>query len=105
MHDEQKERKPVYSYVNHEDAWWKVVNFTVTKVRLDFRWIAMAQIEPTNQSRLQVALETVLSNESGMDVGAAPFFLIYSRSLSEPLKSEWPETLVSVRTDFRRTNG
>ena len=95
MHDGQRGRKHVYSYINHEDAWWKVVGCTVTKVRLDFRWIPI-QIEPTNQSRLQVALETVLSDESGIDVGAGVFFLIYSRSLSEPLKSEWPGTLVSV---------
>ena len=30
-----------------------------------------------------------------MDVGAGPFFLTYSRSLSKPLESEWPEALVS----------
>ena len=69
-------------------------------VRLDFGWIP-TQIKPTNQSHPQVALETVLNNENGADVGAGPFFLIYSRSLSEPLKSEWPETLVSVEDWFQ----
>ena len=100
MHDGQKGREHVYSYINHEDAWWKVVGCTVTKVRLDSGWIP-SQIKPTSRSRLQAALETVLSDESGMDAGAGPFFLIYSRSLSEPLKSEWPETLVRVEVRFQ----
>ena len=100
MHDGQKGRKHVYSYINHEDAWWKVVGCTVTKVRLDFGWIP-TQIGSTNQSRLQVTLETVSSDDSGINVGAGAFFLIYSRSLSEPLKSEWPETLVSVEGWFQ----
>ena len=96
MHDGQKGREHVYSYINHEDAWWKVVGCTVAKARPDFRWIS-TQIKPMNQSHPQVALETVLSDENGVDVGAGPFLLIYSRSLSEPLKSEWPETLVSIK--------
>ena len=82
MHDGEKGEEHVYSYINHEDVWWKVVDFTVTEVRLDFRW-PPTQIEPTNQSCLQVALETVLSDENGMDFGTGPFFLIYSRSLSD----------------------
>lgn len=54
----------------------------------------------------QVTLETVLNDKDGMHLGAGPFLLIYSRSLSEPLISEWPnvlkvskdpqETLVSI---------
>ena len=33
MHDGLKGRKHVYSYINHDDAWWKVVGHAVTKVR------------------------------------------------------------------------
>ena len=33
MHDGQKGREHVYSYINHEDAWWKVVGRTITQVR------------------------------------------------------------------------
>lgn len=71
MHDGLTGREHVYSYINHNDTWWKIVNYKVT----------------------QVTLETVLYDESGMDLGAGPFLLIYSRSLPEPLKSEWPEAL------------
>ena len=91
---------------------------SITKTRGGRWWIARSQrfvsisggsrqIEPMNQSRLQVALETVLNDENGIDVGAGAFFLIYSRSLSETLKSEWPKALVSpilLPFDRIRTN-
>lgn len=32
MHDGLKGRKHVYSYVHHDDAWWKVVGHTADKV-------------------------------------------------------------------------
>jgi len=71
MHDGLKGRKHVYSYVQHDDAWWKIVGHIVTKV----------------------TLETVLNDKDGMHLGAGPFLLIYSRSLSEPLMSEWPNVV------------
>ena len=33
MHDGLKGRKHVYSYVHYDDAWWKIVDHAVTKVR------------------------------------------------------------------------
>jgi len=78
MHDGLKGRKHVYSYINHDGEWWKIVNYTATKV----------------------TLETVLSDKDGMHLGAGPFLLIYSRSLSEPLISEWPNVIkVGARAD------
>jgi len=78
MHDGLKGRKHVYSYINHDDAWWKVVGHTVTKVTFD----------------------TVLNDKDGMHLGAGPFLLIYSRPLSEPLINEWPDVIkVGARAD------
>jgi len=71
MHDGLKGRKHVYSYVHHDDVWWKIVGHTVTKV----------------------PLEAVLNDKDGMHLGAGPFLLIYSRSLPEPLVSEWPNVV------------
>lgn len=50
MHDGLKGRKHVYSYVHHDDAWWKIVDHTVTKVRsppLHFD----SSVQLTNSSR------------------------------------------------------
>jgi len=78
MHDGLKGRKHVYSYIKHDDAWWKVVDHTTTKV----------------------TFETVSNDKDGMHLGAGPFLLIYSRSLSEPLISEWSNVIkVGARTD------
>ena len=33
MHDGLKGRKHVYSYILHNDAWWKIVDHEATKVR------------------------------------------------------------------------
>ena len=40
-----------------------------------------------------MTLETVLDDKDGMHLGAGPFLLIYSRSVSEPLISEWPNVV------------
>lgn len=78
MHDGLKGRKHVYSYINHDDAWWKIVDYTATKV----------------------TLETVLNDKDGMHLGAGPILLVYSRSLPEPLVSNWPDVVkVGARTD------
>jgi len=73
-----KGRKHVYSYIHHDDTWWKIVDHTVTKV----------------------TLETVLNDKDGMHLGAGPFLLIYSRSLPKPLISEWPDVIkIGARGD------
>jgi len=78
MHDGLKGRKHVYSYINHDGAWWKMVGYTATKV----------------------SLEMVLNDKDGMHLGAGPFLLIYSRSLSEPLISDWPNVIkAGARSD------
>ena len=34
-----------------------------------------------------------MNDKDGMHLGAGPFLLIYSRSLPEPLVSEWPNVI------------
>lgn len=36
MHDGLTGREHVYSYINHNDTWWKIVNYAVTQVRPTF---------------------------------------------------------------------
>ncbi|KAF9453345.1 hypothetical protein P691DRAFT_719810 [Macrolepiota fuliginosa MF-IS2] len=64
-------RKQIYSYVrDNQGAWWKTVDYSVT----------------------EVPEETVLSDPTGLHLGAGPYMLIYSRhveieNLSMP---QWP---------------
>lgn len=43
-----------------------------------------------------------MNDKDGMHLGAGPFLLIYSRSLSEPLVSEWP-SIIKVRADHQES--
>jgi hypothetical protein len=73
-------RKQIYSYVRDQhDVWWKTVDYTVTEVRplLNVRFYHLF-----NRS-YQVPEETVLSDPTGLHLGAGPYFLVYSRYLSE----------------------
>ena len=50
---------------------------------------------PPNLSlHLQVSEETVLTDPTGLHLGAGPYFLIYSRAIpweDEDMRSSWPE--------------
>ncbi|KAF8635560.1 hypothetical protein AX15_000210 [Amanita polypyramis BW_CC] len=71
-------RKQMYSYVQDtEGIWWKTVDFTVT----------------------EVAEETVLTDPSGLHMGAGPYLLLYSRyapqdQIKAPLP--WPTAYVDI---------
>ncbi|KAK7444509.1 hypothetical protein VKT23_015188 [Stygiomarasmius scandens] len=69
-------RKHLYSYVQDpQGRWWKTVNYTVT----------------------QVSEDEVLGDTKGVALGAGPYMLIYSRSLTPEQLSEpcpWPDAYV-----------
>ncbi|KAF7350731.1 Glycoside hydrolase family 79 protein [Mycena sanguinolenta] len=68
-------RKQIYSYVQDKGTWWKTVDYTVTEVSEDL----------------------VLSDPSGLHLGAGPYMLMYSRRQSESEINErvqWPPFFV-----------
>ncbi|KAJ6476980.1 hypothetical protein C8R45DRAFT_1008456 [Mycena sanguinolenta] len=68
-------RKHIYSYVQDKGTWWKTVDYTVTEVSED----------------------VVLSDPSGLHLGAGPYMLMYSRRQSESEINErvqWPGLFV-----------
>jgi len=81
MHDGVYGRNHLYSYVNDNETWWKTVDWVVT----------------------EVSEETVLTDPTGLHLGAGPYMLIYSRAIpegeQEPL--QWPEDVVR---DVQRHN-
>ncbi|KAF5348037.1 hypothetical protein D9758_010059 [Tetrapyrgos nigripes] len=78
-------RKHIYSYVQDTQCrWWKTVDYTVS----------------------QVSEEEVLGDTKGVALGAGPYMLIYSRSLTpEQLKEPcpWPEAYVAAVNHHNET--
>ncbi|KAF4579310.1 hypothetical protein EYR36_001120 [Pleurotus pulmonarius] len=65
-------RKQTYLYVSHDGGWWKMVDTEVTKV----------------------ADDAVLTDTTGLHLGAGPYLLFYSRSLPEDSPAvRWPPHL------------
>ncbi|KAF7440180.1 hypothetical protein PC9H_000524 [Pleurotus ostreatus] len=65
-------RKHTYLYVHHDGEWWKMVDTEVTKV----------------------ADDAVLTDTTGLHLGAGPYLLFYSRSLPEDSPAvKWPSHL------------
>ncbi|KAL0945984.1 hypothetical protein HGRIS_012262 [Hohenbuehelia grisea] len=72
MHTGIPGRKQIYSYVKDRGTWWKTVDMEVT----------------------EVPEETVLTDPTGLHLGAGPYLLIYSRSLeNENPELKWPEVI------------
>ncbi|KAJ7594362.1 hypothetical protein C8J56DRAFT_926565 [Mycena floridula] len=70
-------RKNIYSYVQDQGVWWKTVDHTVSEVSEDH----------------------VLSDATGLPLGAGPYMLIYSRQLIQEELST-PLTWPTVFTDI-----
>ncbi|KDQ32987.1 hypothetical protein PLEOSDRAFT_1032999 [Pleurotus ostreatus PC15] len=71
-------RKHTYLYVHHDGEWWKMVDTEVTKV----------------------ADDAVLTDTTGLHLGAGPYLLFYSRSLPEDSPAvKWPSHL-EVRFNY-----
>ncbi|KAK7683627.1 hypothetical protein QCA50_013465 [Cerrena zonata] len=82
VHDGLYGRSHVYSYVKQNDKWWKVVDYSVT----------------------EVPESTVLTDATGLHLNAGPFFLIYSRAISEEeeaARPNWPE---NVKNSVKHNN-
>ncbi|KAF7969673.1 hypothetical protein HWV62_26731 [Athelia sp. TMB] len=76
IHDGLFGRRSLYSYVQDQDKWWKTHDASVT----------------------EVTEETVLSDSTGLHLGAGPYMLIYSQNMPEELHDEvlkpnWPQKL------------
>lgn len=78
MHTGLPGRKQIYSYVRDQhDVWWKTVDYTVN----------------------EVPEETVLSDPTGLHLGAGPYLLVYSRHLSEEemnVPLVWPKVFTDA---------
>ncbi|KAI0299404.1 hypothetical protein B0F90DRAFT_1728429 [Multifurca ochricompacta] len=74
MHDGLYGRSHLYSYVNDNGTWWKTVDWVVT----------------------EVSEETVLTDQTGLHLGAGAYMLIYSRAVPEEPQGPlpWPENVV-----------
>ncbi|CDO71510.1 hypothetical protein BN946_scf184910.g9 [Trametes cinnabarina] len=74
VHDGLYGRSHLYSYVKSKGKWWKTVDYVVT----------------------EVPEETVLSDPTGLHLGAGPYFLLYSRAMpqaEEDARAPWHESL------------
>ncbi|KAH9847035.1 hypothetical protein C2E23DRAFT_850401 [Lenzites betulinus] len=74
VHDGLFGRTHLYSYVKYKGKWWKTVDHVVTEVSED----------------------TVLNDPTGLHLGAGPYFLLYSRALSEEeeeARTPWPDAI------------
>ncbi|KAI0718526.1 hypothetical protein C8T65DRAFT_638279 [Cerioporus squamosus] len=82
VHDGLYGRSHLYSYVKQKGKWWKTVDHVVT----------------------EVSEETVLSDPTGLHLAAGPYFLIYSRALSqeeEDAPAQWP---VDIKDSVKHNN-
>ncbi|KAF7982834.1 hypothetical protein HWV62_25790 [Athelia sp. TMB] len=82
IHDGLFGRRSLYSYVQDQDKWWKTHDASVT----------------------EVTEETVLSDSTGLHLGAGPYMLIYSQNMPEELHDEvlkpnWPQKLTVGHED------
>lgn len=90
--------------MKHNDTWWKTVDYAVTEVifsRSLFLHSPRYSRESALYSVVQVSEEVVLTDSVGLHLGAGPYFLIYSRALSEDeehIRAPWPE---GVKVGYR----
>ncbi|KAI0694109.1 hypothetical protein BC835DRAFT_1406517 [Cytidiella melzeri] len=85
VHDGLYGRNHLYSYVKYKGVWWKTFEYKVTEVR---RFLC------------------VLNDNVGFHLGAGPYFLIYSRSISEEEENArypWPDYLKDTVKQNNRT--
>ncbi|THH08979.1 hypothetical protein EW145_g2341 [Phellinidium pouzarii] len=69
VHDGLFGRNHIHSFVQHDGKWWKTQDANV----------------------VEVSEEVVLTDNTGLHLGAGPYMLIYSREMEEvELKSTWP---------------
>ncbi|KZP12925.1 hypothetical protein FIBSPDRAFT_869788 [Athelia psychrophila] len=76
VHDGLFGRKSLYSYVQDQGKWWKTIDASVT----------------------EVTEETVLTDPTGLHLGAGPYLLLYSRQVPSTYDQEiaqpaWPPKL------------
>ncbi|KAI0767227.1 hypothetical protein C8Q74DRAFT_941235 [Fomes fomentarius] len=74
VHDGLYGRSHLYSHVKQKGKWWKTVDYSVS----------------------EVTEEAVLNDSTGFHLGAGPYFLIYSRAVSqeeEDARAEWPSNI------------
>ncbi|KAG5644018.1 hypothetical protein DXG03_009233 [Asterophora parasitica] len=78
MHTGLPGRKQIYSYVqDNHGVWWKTIDYTVA----------------------EVPVETILTDPTGLHLGAGPYLLLYSRHLSEEQMNAsvaWPQSLIDA---------
>ncbi|KAF5325531.1 hypothetical protein D9619_009876 [Psilocybe cf. subviscida] len=89
-------RKNIYSYVQDTDGvWWKTVDQDVTELYILIFPVCF-----------KVPEETVLTDPTGIHLNAGPYFLLYSRHMSdEQLHEEpaWPEPFsIAVEENNRK---
>ncbi|KAI0768258.1 hypothetical protein BD413DRAFT_696035 [Trametes elegans] len=85
VHDGLFGRSHLYSYVKYKGKWWKTLDYIVTEVFPAFTWRVS-----------QVPEETVLNDATGLHLGAGPYFLLYSRAMSqeeEDARATWHEAI------------
>ncbi|KAI0357849.1 hypothetical protein OH77DRAFT_1583695 [Trametes cingulata] len=74
VHDGLFGRSHLYSYVKCKGKWWKTMDYMVTEVPED----------------------TVLNDPAGLHLGAGPYFLLCSRTMSqeeEDARAPWPDNI------------
>lgn len=84
MHTGLPGRKQIYSYVqDNSGTWWKTIDYNV----------------------VEVPEETVLSDPTGLHLGAGPYMLIYSRHLEEKdlVMPQWPQIFTESVEKNNRT--
>lgn len=98
MHDGFYGRGHLYSYVKQKSQWWKISDHSATEVS------RTTELSPISSvliyATVQVSEEEVLNDSIGFHLGAGPYFLIYSRSMTEEEENyplAWPHYL-KVRT-------
>ncbi|KAI5120397.1 hypothetical protein M0805_000176 [Coniferiporia weirii] len=79
VHDGLFGRNHIHSFVQHDGKWWRTQDSSV----------------------VEVSEEVVLTDNTGLHLGAGPYMLIYSRETEEvDLKSLWPTVFKNnVKTD------
>ncbi|KAH9929699.1 uncharacterized protein B0H18DRAFT_873777 [Fomitopsis serialis] len=94
VHDGLYGRKHLYSYVKEKGTWWKTQDYLVTEVRH----------HSGVSGHQQVPEETVLNDCVGLHLGAGPYFLVYSRALSEEEENVRAHWLEGVKNSVKHNN-
>ncbi|KZT72928.1 hypothetical protein DAEQUDRAFT_808891 [Daedalea quercina L-15889] len=82
VHDGLYGRKHLYSYVKDKGTWWKTQDYIVS----------------------EVSEETVFNDSAGLHLGAGPYFLIYSRALSEEEENTRAQWLEGIKNSVKHNN-